>query len=60
MNLFSALRLFFLFCSFCLALTALAQRQASLVVRDGEVTREGDRRENDIKQAVVNQASHKQ
>ena len=46
--------------SLCLALTDVSQRQAALTVRDGEVEKESGKREEDLRSAVVTQATQKQ
>lgn len=46
--------------SLCLALTDVSQRQASLTVRDGEVEKASGKREEDLRSAVVTQATQKQ
>ena len=46
--------------SLCLSLTGLVEREGVLVVREGEVERERERREEDLRQAVVTHATQKQ
>ena len=53
-------RSLFLTFSFCLALTDLIQRQATLAVREGELLREGKEIEDGLREAVACQAHNRQ
>ncbi|CAI8009447.1 HAUS augmin-like complex subunit 1 [Geodia barretti] len=46
--------------SLCLALSELLERQAAVSVREGEVERERERREEELRHSVVTQATQKQ
>ena len=46
--------------SLCLALSELLERQAAVSVREGEVERERERREEELRHSVVTHATQKQ
>ena len=55
-----AMKLMSLPSSLCLAMSELLERQAAVSVREGEVERERERREEELRHSVVTQATQKQ